>query len=370
MSNPLPARPFRRILLPLLGALLLLPAAGQADRYVGDPDPTPEVVGSIDFPARTYYRATRPDPRLCPSPLCGGFFVEKVNARATRCADGRKAKECHAAIVDLSGLGLAPDEEARLLADFGIGRVLARGELRLVDSGFGLEVPTLVVQDAWRGVTGEQGERGRYWGVVPSGIVCVTFPCPSFFRLKLNRRRVGWLHSVDLSEAGATQAQIDAGFEALFDGDGLIGFGPLRKIEGPAGKGLELVPSEFYLKVASDDGGGDPRACGGFTWPPNPPCESGEFCELPPGTCNIADLPGTCQAIPDVCPLYLDPVCGCDGRTYGNDCERQRAQVALDHPGACETRGEPCGPSVCGDGLVCCNPVMGICTPPGGFCIQ
>jgi hypothetical protein len=29
-----------------------------------------------------------------------------------------------------------------------------------------------------------------------------------------------------------------------------------------------------------------------------------------------------------------------------------------------------CGTSVCGEGLVCCNPVMNICTLPGQVCIQ
>ncbi|CKZ53393.1 Kazal-type serine protease inhibitor domain [Mycobacterium tuberculosis] len=29
------------------------------------------------------------------------------------------------------------------------------------------------------------------------------------------------------------------------------------------------------------------------------------------------------------------PVCGCNGKTYANDCERQRVKVQLDHVGAC-----------------------------------
>lgn len=32
--------------------------------------------------------------------------------------------------------------------------------------------------------------------------------------------------------------------------------------------------------------------------------------------------------------------------------------------------GEACGDTTCGDGLVCCNSSCGICTPPGGACIQ
>ena len=31
--------------------------------------------------------------------------------------------------------------------------------------------------------------------------------------------------------------------------------------------------------------------------------------------------------------------------------------------------GVACGTTTCGTGLVCCNPLRNICTPPGGFCI-
>lgn len=35
----------------------------------------------------------------------------------------------------------------------------------------------------------------------------------------------------------------------------------------------------------------------------------------------------------------------------------------------CE-EGTPCGSNTCGAGQVCCNASCGICTEPGGFCIQ
>jgi hypothetical protein len=74
------------------------------------------------------------------------------------------------------------------------------------------------------------------------------------------------------------------------------------------------------------------RQCGGF---PGFPCPQGQVCDLPPGTCNYADLFGQCRPTGDACLAVWDPVCGCDGRTYGNDCERLRAGAQLDHRGEC-----------------------------------
>ena len=73
-------------------------------------------------------------------------------------------------------------------------------------------------------------------------------------------------------------------------------------------------------------------------------CSEGEFCELPPRSCEGADLAGECVEVPDACITLWDPVCGCDGRTYGNDCERIRARVALAHEGSCDATA--CGPKL------------------------
>lgn len=73
--------------------------------------------------------------------------------------------------------------------------------------------------------------------------------------------------------------------------------------------------------------------CGGFI---GLLCADGEYCELPAGMCLWADETGTCRDRPLGCPDNVDPVCGCDGVTYFNDCERQVAAAQRAHDGACD----------------------------------
>jgi hypothetical protein len=64
-------------------------------------------------------------------------------------------------------------------------------------------------------------------------------------------------------------------------------------------------------------------------------CSKGLFCNHKPGLCGGADISGKCVRVPDACTERYQPVCGCNGKTYGNDCKRIMAKVQKKRDGAC-----------------------------------
>jgi hypothetical protein len=74
------------------------------------------------------------------------------------------------------------------------------------------------------------------------------------------------------------------------------------------------------------------ESCGGFT---GARCDKGLWCDPLPGSCGSGEPIGTCVKVGRFCPQVVMKVCGCNGKTYNNDCKRQQQKVGKRHDGAC-----------------------------------
>jgi predicted secreted protein len=93
-------------------------------------------------------------------------------------------------------------------------------------------------------------------------------------------------------------------------------------------------PSTTFTVTIDIKGTAASATCGGLI---GKTCSAaGTYCDYPASaSCGAADQTGKCDTKPQFCPAVIIPVCGCDGKTYNNSCEANRA-------GASVAKGGPC----------------------------
>jgi hypothetical protein len=205
---------------------------------------------SGDPVASSGYYLARGDPRLCPSPMCGGLWLKLVNVRSTICGGGERQKECYSASADLTRLEVSEAERARLQELFYSGRALARGVLaRGRVEGFP-ELDVLVVSEVWTASSSRNGPHGVFRLLRDSGIRCVTTPCFSIRAAVLNTTRTQKVSEIDLSRSGARRAERRRAIASLSH-EGLVAAGTIvrKPRAGPSGAGRTFVASQFYVRA-------------------------------------------------------------------------------------------------------------------------
>ena len=156
------------------------------------------------------------DKRLCPSPLCGGYWVAIANGIRTHCANGQRQTHCYVArMVDRYGRPLASDTPEGSLV---------RGALELGPSVGDRVLDQLRVSAAYA-PAGTAAVSGGYYRVFDTGIRCIRAPCFSFRAQQVNGSSRVTTSEVDLEASGATATEIGRAQSALRTKDGLYSRG-------------------------------------------------------------------------------------------------------------------------------------------------
>jgi|JI10StandDraft_1071094.scaffolds.fasta_scaffold75009_2 hypothetical protein len=90
-----------------------------------------------------------PDLRDCMYPMCGGWWISRVNHLSLRCADGTSASQCYIAEIDWPALGLDPAAEATVVAAAYNEQVVVRGGLSRVTFPVGGTFGVMTPVRAW-----------------------------------------------------------------------------------------------------------------------------------------------------------------------------------------------------------------------------
>ena len=189
------------------------------------------------------YFFVRQDVRRCVSPLCGGYFVKRVNRSRTRCANGRWMSECYVAEIDWNG---QPEVDP--------GKVLVRGDIitrRFPRFG---NLGAFRVTESWQS-PGDKPGTGTLYRVRDRGVRCITHPCLSHTARRLNLNVTTNVAGVDLAAADADGSEAAA---AMTHPEGVMVAGFFSPVRGPAGRAQTLKATKFYMRLGSDTGSSAP----------------------------------------------------------------------------------------------------------------
>jgi hypothetical protein len=202
--------------------------SGPVDDLAGETSADDAVGGKADGAvdgSYTYYEIWT-DLRKCAAPLCGGFFVARVNRSYTYCADHTASAACYTPSLDWSETTLTDDLQAKLLdaanidaASDGV-HALVRGRFAHQSYPQG-DLGRFVVTEAWV-EEGDTASDGVFVRAKTNGIECISAPCPSITEKALDASRSANIAAIDWSYADLQEREIASLNDALATDAGVI----------------------------------------------------------------------------------------------------------------------------------------------------
>jgi hypothetical protein len=189
-------------------------------------------------PTGTAIFLTQHDMRLCPSPLCGGYWVALANGVRTRCGDGERQARCYVSrTVDRLG--------RQMVGDVPEG-ALVRGAIEAGPRVGTQQLDQLLVSAVYA-PAGTAAVSGGYYRIVDTGRRCVRAPCFSYRVGQVNGSSRILTSSVDLAASDASPDEVARAAAALRTKDGLYARG--RFASTPNG-GRAFRALRLYLRAA------------------------------------------------------------------------------------------------------------------------
>jgi len=209
---------------PLLSAC----STSTPDELAGETSADDAVDGKADAAvdgAYTYFEITS-DMRKCVAPLCGGFFVARLNRSYTTCVDHSDQAQCYVPALDWSEAGLSDGLQQKLVdaayldaTSDGV-RAIVRGRFAPQQYAQG-NLGRFVVTEAWV-EEGDTVSDGVFVRAAANSIRCIAAPCPTITEKALDTSRKANIAEIDWSLAGLQEREIEAFNARLADPSGVI----------------------------------------------------------------------------------------------------------------------------------------------------
>jgi hypothetical protein len=338
----------------------------------------------------TYYKYSRSDMRRCASPICGGVFVKAVNSESqkgahrgeTQCGDGSWASDCYVGQINYSSFGSDIENQIAFDQNFKSGSALIRGELAVGVLESGSSYGQLFAYEAWAART-SAAATGAIASLTLSDALCSGSACARGFRNTVNgRSNPTAFQKIKYAGNFSREDRDEATAAGLKGGRGLLTAGTVTTRGNVATHTITQFFTRVDRKLGAQGAGCGSRGLA--------ECASDLYCAFPAGSqCGALDTGGVCSRRAEACIQLFQPVCGCDGITYGSACDASSARMSVAYDGECKPVvaqvGESCGGNlrgavaVCAEGLFCnytptdiCGfaDAAGTCAPKPALCTR